>query len=354
MPRLSCADILAGRAPADTPITLNGWVRTRRDSKAGLSFVHVSDGSGFHPVQVVAPQALAELRERGVAPHRRLRSGSHGQDRAIAREGPAVRDAGGHGARRRLGRRSGHVPDPAQAAHARVPARGRAPAPAHQRHRRVDARAPHGRQGHSRVLRPAGLPVGQHADHHGLGCGRRRCAVSRVHARSRQPAAHARRQGRLRAGLLRPRGVPHRVGSAQRRGVLPRAVEGVHVRPHVPRGELEHEPASRRVLDDRARDRVRAARRRRRSRRGVAEARLQDGARGACRRHGVLRGAHREGRRREAHGHRRARVRAHGLHGGDPHPRDVEAQVRVPGVVGHRPADRSTSAISPRSTSAGR
>jgi len=59
MPRLSCADILAGRAPADTPITINGWVRTRRDSKAGFSFIHLSDGSGFHPVQVVAPQALA-------------------------------------------------------------------------------------------------------------------------------------------------------------------------------------------------------------------------------------------------------------------------------------------------------
>jgi len=55
----SCADILAGRAPADTPITINGWVRTRRDSKAGFSFIHLSDGSGFHPVQVVAPQALA-------------------------------------------------------------------------------------------------------------------------------------------------------------------------------------------------------------------------------------------------------------------------------------------------------
>jgi len=33
-------------------------VRTRRDSKAGISFVNVSDGSSFHPVQVVAPNAL--------------------------------------------------------------------------------------------------------------------------------------------------------------------------------------------------------------------------------------------------------------------------------------------------------
>ncbi|MGH8673997.1 MAG: asparagine--tRNA ligase [Burkholderiales bacterium] len=55
---LSCHDILSGRAPADTPVTVRGWVRTRRDSKAGLSFVHVSDGSCFHPVQVVAPSTL--------------------------------------------------------------------------------------------------------------------------------------------------------------------------------------------------------------------------------------------------------------------------------------------------------
>jgi asparaginyl-tRNA synthetase len=54
----ACADILAGRAPQDTPVTLKGWIRTRRDSKAGISFLHVSDGSGFHPVQVVAPSTL--------------------------------------------------------------------------------------------------------------------------------------------------------------------------------------------------------------------------------------------------------------------------------------------------------
>ena len=55
----SCADILGGRAPADMPVTLHGWVRTRRDSKAGISFVHVSDGSCFQPVQAVVPSSLA-------------------------------------------------------------------------------------------------------------------------------------------------------------------------------------------------------------------------------------------------------------------------------------------------------
>jgi asparaginyl-tRNA synthetase len=59
MTTLSVRSILGGKAPAAEPVTVKGWVRTRRDSKAGLSFVHVSDGSAFHPVQVVAPSTLA-------------------------------------------------------------------------------------------------------------------------------------------------------------------------------------------------------------------------------------------------------------------------------------------------------
>ena len=55
----SVREILSGEAPKETPVRVKGWVRTRRDSKAGISFVHVSDGSAFHPVQVVAPNTLA-------------------------------------------------------------------------------------------------------------------------------------------------------------------------------------------------------------------------------------------------------------------------------------------------------
>src|SRR6266498_5180033 len=55
--------ILAGEAPQDAPVTVKGWVRTRRDSKAGISFVHLSDGSAFHPVQVVAPNTLPNYAE---------------------------------------------------------------------------------------------------------------------------------------------------------------------------------------------------------------------------------------------------------------------------------------------------
>jgi asparaginyl-tRNA synthetase len=56
---LSVRAILAGEAPQDKPVAVKGWVRTRRDSKAGISFVHLSDGSAFLPLQVVAPSALA-------------------------------------------------------------------------------------------------------------------------------------------------------------------------------------------------------------------------------------------------------------------------------------------------------
>jgi asparaginyl-tRNA synthetase len=52
------ADLLSGGVPAGTPVTVKGWVRTRRDSKAGLSFLHVHDGSCFDPIQAVAPSAL--------------------------------------------------------------------------------------------------------------------------------------------------------------------------------------------------------------------------------------------------------------------------------------------------------
>jgi asparaginyl-tRNA synthetase len=64
MTQLTCADILAGRAPQDTPVTVKGWVKTRRDSKAGISFVNVSDGSCFNPVQVVVPNTLANYADQ--------------------------------------------------------------------------------------------------------------------------------------------------------------------------------------------------------------------------------------------------------------------------------------------------
>lgn len=56
---VSVEHALAGKVAAGGEVTVRGWVRTRRDSKAGLSFVNVSDGSCFAPIQVVAPSTLA-------------------------------------------------------------------------------------------------------------------------------------------------------------------------------------------------------------------------------------------------------------------------------------------------------
>src|SRR5688572_261043 len=52
------AALLKGKIATGDQVTVRGWVRTRRDSKAGLSFIHVHDGSAFDPIQVVAPASL--------------------------------------------------------------------------------------------------------------------------------------------------------------------------------------------------------------------------------------------------------------------------------------------------------
>lgn len=52
------ADVLLGQVAVGEDVTVRGWVRTRRDSKAGISFVAVYDGSCFNPVQAVVNNSL--------------------------------------------------------------------------------------------------------------------------------------------------------------------------------------------------------------------------------------------------------------------------------------------------------
>jgi asparaginyl-tRNA synthetase len=52
------ADALRGKIPEGETVTVKGWVRTRRDSKGGFSFVAVHDGSCFDAIQVVAANTL--------------------------------------------------------------------------------------------------------------------------------------------------------------------------------------------------------------------------------------------------------------------------------------------------------
>ncbi|HAO7741039.1 TPA: asparagine--tRNA ligase, partial [Salmonella enterica subsp. enterica serovar Typhimurium] len=57
------ADVLQGRVAVDQEVTVRGWVRTRRDSKAGISFLAVYDGSCFDPVQAVINNSLPNYNE---------------------------------------------------------------------------------------------------------------------------------------------------------------------------------------------------------------------------------------------------------------------------------------------------
>lgn len=54
---------LEGKIKTDDTVIIKGWVKTRRDSKAGFSFINVHDGSCFSPIQVVAPSTLTNYEQ---------------------------------------------------------------------------------------------------------------------------------------------------------------------------------------------------------------------------------------------------------------------------------------------------
>ncbi len=54
----SIKTIFSGQIAVDAIVTVRGWVRTRRDSKAGISFLQIHDGSCFNPIQAVIPNTL--------------------------------------------------------------------------------------------------------------------------------------------------------------------------------------------------------------------------------------------------------------------------------------------------------
>ncbi|MGP1954926.1 MAG: OB-fold nucleic acid binding domain-containing protein, partial [Arsenophonus sp. NC-QC1-MAG3] len=47
-----------GRVAVGEEVTVRGWVRTKRDSKAGFSFLVVYDGSCFNPLQAIVSNEL--------------------------------------------------------------------------------------------------------------------------------------------------------------------------------------------------------------------------------------------------------------------------------------------------------
>ena len=205
---VSVEHALAGKMPAGGEVTVRGWVRTRRDSKAGLSFVNVSDGSCFAPIQVVAPNTLANYESEV----KHLTAGcaviatgtlvqSQGQGQTFEIQAPRLEVVG-------------WVEDPEtypiqpkahsleflrEVAHLR-PRTNLFGAVTRIRH--CLAQAVH-RFFHERGFYWINTP-----DHHHLRRRRRRADVPRVHAGPGQPAARQGRRGRLQPRLLRQGNVP--------------------------------------------------------------------------------------------------------------------------------------------------
>lgn len=63
MAHASVVDVLTGKFSVGEQVEVKGWVRTRRDSKAGLSFIALHDGSCFDPVQVIALNNLSNYQD---------------------------------------------------------------------------------------------------------------------------------------------------------------------------------------------------------------------------------------------------------------------------------------------------
>ncbi len=84
--------ILQHAIAVDTEVTIEGWVRSRRTSKAGFSFIHIHDGSCFDTLQAVAdgdlPNYVSEIEAIATGCSVRVtgklvESSGKGQDREI-------------------------------------------------------------------------------------------------------------------------------------------------------------------------------------------------------------------------------------------------------------------------------
>ncbi len=63
MSHYSVKSLLAGQQQVGETVTVKGWIRTKRDSKAGISFLNVHDGSCFDPIQAVVDNNLPNYQD---------------------------------------------------------------------------------------------------------------------------------------------------------------------------------------------------------------------------------------------------------------------------------------------------
>ena len=91
MIRASVIEVLRNDELLNQEVELSGWVRSRRSSKGGFSFIHINDGSCLDNIQAVADEKLANYNDilelsSGFSVcliGRVVESGGKGQDREI-------------------------------------------------------------------------------------------------------------------------------------------------------------------------------------------------------------------------------------------------------------------------------
>ncbi|MHA7817762.1 MAG: asparagine--tRNA ligase [Pseudohaliea sp.] len=59
--------LLGGDVAPGALVTVRGWLRSKRDSRAGISFLAVHDGSCFDPIQAVVPNTLGNYEDEVLA-----------------------------------------------------------------------------------------------------------------------------------------------------------------------------------------------------------------------------------------------------------------------------------------------
>ncbi len=188
--------VAAARSPESVgrEVILQGWVRTRRDSKAGFSFLEINDGSCFGNIQVLAEAGLPNYE----AEIKRLSPGCSVSVTGLVKASPGKGQATEVQATAVTVHGMADVatyPLAEEGALVRVPPHHRPPAAAdeHLRGRRPGAELRV--QLDPPVLPGARLPLCPHADHHRQRLRRGRGDVPGDHARSEQRAEERVREG---------------------------------------------------------------------------------------------------------------------------------------------------------------
>jgi asparaginyl-tRNA synthetase len=241
--------------PDGRSVTVKGWVRTKRETKSAV-FLEVNDGSRMGNMQCVFDEAAAA---KVAAPRARPR----GYGASVSVEGNLIPSpASGQKLEVKASRSSSSARRPPTA----IPSRKRrtpsnssgrsptsAPGPIPSARWRVSATgwpSPCTSSSRSAGFNYVHTPIITTSD-----CRGRRGDVPGHHPRPRED----RQVGEAvdySKDFFGKSSLPHRLGPAQRRDLLPGPEPRLYLRPDLPRREFQHHPAPLRVLDDRARGRL--------------------------------------------------------------------------------------------------